>query len=341
VRKALETLVTQARRNGALCCKAELFALTNAGHELYKALFREWERRDVLPQQVQGYLSRPETRYALRITLEDTLFIPWGLVYGSTPTDPGDVHDPVDVRHYGGFWCLRYSPAALYNRIQARFEAEAIRRDAFTLVPVLNREVYDGVVAQLEAEDVAALKLYDEFKPAYSTREPFERWQSVSQLNGLLYFLCHASSSALDLSATDRLSAAAWINNLTKDATDYRTACLVFVNGCLTATETEKSSFLEASAEHGFVGFIGTEAKVPNLFAQRFGMEFIRGFIRGGEPLFQLMERLRLAHWPLSLLYSVYCFPSLCLLPRPGQDAADPPATNASFKRLGTTDLVS
>ena len=65
---------------------------------------------------------------------------------------------------------------------------------------------------------------------------------------------------------------------------DRKTACLVFVNGCCTATGHADGGFLEATGMQGFYGFIGTEANVPDVFALRFGLDFFTAcFVAGSQ----------------------------------------------------------
>src|SRR5262249_20866559 len=96
------------------------------------------------------------------------------------------------------------------------------------------------------------------------------------------------------------------------------------LNGCFTAASEADESFLIAIGQPGFFGFIGTEAAIPDDFALRFGQEFVRRFCDSGNPLFHVMDELWREHWPLGLLYSIYCSPDIRT--RPPKDGECGPA---------------
>src|SRR5204863_10056483 len=118
--------------------------------------------------------------------------------------------------------------------------------------------------------------------------------------------------------------------------------CVVFLNGCSTATGHPDGAFLEATGQPGMCGFIGTETVVPDVFALRFSLSFLSQFLQGGRSVSDIMHELWVRHFPLSLVYSIYTYP---LLQVERQAAVQPaPATpqddeNFSFGTLGSATL--
>jgi hypothetical protein len=101
----------------------------------------------------------------------------------------------------------------------------------------------------------------------------------------MLYFLCHADGERLALGAENLIT----LNDFRKikpNRLDHHAGCLVFINGCETAVGAADGGFLKATCRPGFYGFIGTETKVPDLVALRFGVEFLREFLSSGTALF-------------------------------------------------------
>jgi hypothetical protein len=133
-------------------------------------------------------------------------------------------------------------------------------------------------------------------------------WDRRQARLGLLYLYCHASEHRIGFSGADVLDTIDFTVDYRKHSVPPR--CLVFLNGCHTAA----GGFLEATGRDGFCGFIGAETAVPYMFAHRFGAAVIAA-LYGGEPLASIMDRLRERHWPLSLVYGLYAYPFLQLVP--------------------------
>ena len=86
---------------------------------------------------------------------------------------------------------------------------------------------------------------------------------------------------------------------------------LAFLNACRTAEPGSKDSFLHILHRFGFTGAIVTERQTIDNFANRFGLKFLRGFLRDGKPLGTLLHELRLDAAPLGLLYGAHCPPEI------------------------------
>lgn len=94
---------------------------------------------------------------------------------------------------------------------------------------------------------------------------------------------------------------------------------LVFLNACASASlnPAAATSFpkLFLSEDMGFLGFIGTEASVPDAFGSEFAEVFFREFV-GGLPLGRALHAARwymLKTWksPLGILYTLFAEPEI------------------------------
>ena len=86
---------------------------------------------------------------------------------------------------------------------------------------------------------------------------------------------------------------------------------LAFLNACQTAEAGSTESFLDVLHSFGFTGAIATERQTIDNFANEFGLAFLRGFLREGKPLGELLHSLRLERAPLGLLYGAHCPPEI------------------------------
>lgn len=132
-------------------------------------------------------------------------------------------------------------------------------------------------------------------------------WPTVRAVLGVLYFFCEADGHTLRIDDRGALRLNLFVEHLAVERRGRGIApTLAFLNGCMTAVGLADGGFLESLSEAGYIGFVGTEARVPDSFALMFGAEFLTMLLRDGIPIGQVLDTLRTRHWPLSLLYSVY-----------------------------------
>ena len=112
------------------------------------------------------------------------------------------------------------------------------------------------------------------------------------------------------------------------------------MNGCQTAIGAPNKAFddgfMEVTGQLGFCGFIGTEAKIPDLFAMRFAADFFFHLLYDEMTVGEIMDKLRRDHWPLGLVYSSCCHPLFRIrratsapVARPARNLCDEPLTAA------------
>ncbi len=166
-------------------------------------------------------------------------------------------------------------------------------------------------------------------------------WKELSVKNknsNFLYICCHSNNKTLALNSTDEIDMDNLRYNLASKLSE-NDICLIFLNGCSTAVEDEDGAFLEAIDLPGVYGFIGTETRVPDSFAFQFGVDFLFHFFYSGKPIYELMDILRRKHWPLSLVYGVYCISTVKVHHSSHRHDHIKINRNLSFERLGSYEL--
>lgn len=139
----------------------------------------------------------------------------------------------------------------------------------------------------------------------------------------LMYFYCHANtanpadqggpwSSFIELTNRDRVTLA----DLKREAPMEEALPgnpLIFINACESAEISPEfyDGFVPYFMAKGARGVVGTECKMPALFATEWALLFFPRFL-GGAPLGELFLELRQEFCkqhgnPLGLLYTVYC----------------------------------
>ena len=322
IRKLLEKLVKSETEQGGAVTARMLFDLAQAGYELYLGLFGATSDIGVADEvrerlrAATAELAARGRRYLIMFKVEDTLHIPWGLIYDSKPERVEGAPTPAD---YPDFWCIKYDASALNKKITLP-ALQAIPDDYFRILSVVNRSALMKAARLLPKEE--RLSLWDTVRwitTAFEFREPifhkerlFELWRSNRDKVNFLCFYGHANETMLSLGPgpEQNLPLNDFFTKLMRsEATPEKPGCVVFLNGCLTAVGRNNKGFLQATGREGFCGFIGTETKVPDLFALRFGIEFVTTFLNKEQRVYEIMRALREKYWPLGLSYSTCCYP--------------------------------
>lgn len=256
------------------------------------------------------------------IQSEIKVHIPWGLMFDRDRHTKISNLSGADVRK--GFWCMKYDVSGLYPSKYLEFLDDPTR---------------------LKVNPTGLFGIFHESALRYADPHDQLKWPSQSQFSSirdlkrkfrecheerLLYFFCHADENKLYLKEQERVSddyslnpaeLSAWRGGSTLARRD-----LFILNGCKTAVSQRGLNWLRVTRENGGLGFIGTEAVVPTLFAWNLGRDFLSLMVRDGCSALEAMRKLRDLHWPLSLLYGLYCVPNTYIevpikfLPRPRDD---------------------
>lgn len=321
VRRALKAFVKQCMNSnagGVQKSGKQLKEMAVKGHDLYNAIFCDKDNSHH-PQDIQKWLlDLAVNKPHIKVVVDDRMYIPWGLVFDGDPSLLSGEADDIDISHFGDFWCIKYFVSTYFSRMGAWGHHKPKSVNLYHLLSAIDEDVFTAAEKDLTSTEKGVL---DWLRSKFSSTRAFKIFSKGDLLNewnrnkndvDMLFFYCHADGTSIAFSGSEKLSMYDIKENLKRDARgELPSPCLVFLNGCSTASGSSDGGFLEATAGNGFCGFIGTEAEVPDLFALRFGLAFLYRFLLGGEPVYLTMDRLRSEHWPLSLLYSTYCYPML------------------------------
>lgn len=137
-----------------------------------------------------------------------------------------------------------------------------------------------------------------------------------------MYFYCHAESTGLtdpggpDTSCLVLTDARITLGDLNLDAPTTTQICgspLVFINACESAEMSPAfyDGFVPYFMAKGARGVVGTESRMPALFAAAWAKRFFERFLDGeplGEAFLGLRREFLEEHGnPLGLLYAVHC----------------------------------
>jgi hypothetical protein len=340
IRALLTLLVSECMDRGADSSGPTLKRLAMAGKDLHDTLFLDAGESEQSPQDILEYIRRfPDL--PVTISVDQTVYVPWGLIYdGDTEKLSGD--SALDAEAFRDFWCIRRKLSTVYRRITPDRFLRKIPASNFRILPVINRNAFEAARSQLTVTEEQSLLewLMSRFMPVYSASDFKASWAENASKIGMLFFHCHADGTKLALSEEDLIESHQLKLEFSRSVIGKRDwSCLLFLNGCSTATGDSDGAFLEAAGETGMSGFIGTEAEVPDVFALRFSLDFLSKFMQGNQSLRSTMLGLRVRHFPLSLLYSVYTYPGLQLESDNVLTPIQLPPANYSYGQLGTSTI--
>jgi hypothetical protein len=298
---------------------------------LAKASNKAWLAFEASKKALLDLESLNRMRLDFKVILEtDDLFVPWGLVFAARMSDlPAE--PKVSLADMGGFWLSHFNISITYSRTKT-FPVQ--RKTSTSKLFALHEVMFTQAKELLKTEDEECLqrleRLIDEnMRPAIDWDDFKASWEKVgAQHDSVLYFFGHSNGQRIelrdktgndvnDVSKADDpaydLNASGLIG-LRKEAPGDSVAIFLF-NGCSTAAPSPDSkevpisaNFLKATCDRGYFGFIGTETQVSNLFACRYGTEFLWRLYQENRSVGQAFDELLQSDklFPQNLLYSCY-----------------------------------
>jgi hypothetical protein len=342
VRKLLATMATNAAEGRMADQASTLRDLAIAGARLRNALFHSTPNRDP-GTEIKEWLTSLPIPHRISFIDQGGIRVPWGLIYEGDPAKFPDESLAAANVACDGFWALRYHVTAPPRIGVRKYELSG---ENFELIPVVHPDVHK------DTEVVRKTDEYDDFEqrvihsllhtPLLGKQALHGAWPRFASKDGLLYVLCHADGTALSFGKADadRLTFHDFKDDFPRY--DKKSLILIFLNGCSTAFDRlDKEGWLSVGSNQGFVGIIGTEAVIPDVFAMRFGLAFLAAFLGRGDSVLATIDELRRLHLPLSLIYSVHCPGTLRINPpfRPEELRPSPKPENLSLRKVGTNYL--
>ena len=308
--------------------RAALHTLARAGARLFQKIFLPNAAGldlAALAQHLRTIAGDPDVRLQLQI-VTNRFPVPWGLLY------LGDVREGAELswEHFVG---VRHIVEQL--PLLASFAAPP--RDIVSDNPalVVSVALNSSIDATMQVDFVARQNRF--WTEVSRTRHPLrvttrelcgavvQSLASADNDDALIYFYCHATApelgadGGLDTAALGLSDAVITLGDLNLDApreVRLRGHPLVFINACESAGLSPRfyEGFVPYFLAKGARGVIGTECKVPALFAEAWAQRFFELFFSGpslGETFLSLRRYFLAEHGnPLGLLYGVTVTPT-------------------------------
>lgn len=298
--------------------------LAEAGWFLFYKFFLDTDDKELLALGERLLALGTQDQHSLQISSRDFL-LPWSLLYlaEEAPSTPDEVdtgrflgyrhlieHIPFDQRPDVGYDIPSADPALsiglnLNTGIDSEMGIQVVKQTQTFWHTLADQHVVQ-VSERLDDQSL------------------IEALKDPELPDQIMYFYCHADSQGLDekggpgesslqLSGNTTIT----LKNLEIRAPTRRKlerAPLVFINACESAELSPLfyAGFMPYFTKKGARGVIGTECKVPALFAAEFAQRFFKAFLSGKKTLAEVMFDLRREFLEqesnvLGLLYASYC----------------------------------
>jgi hypothetical protein len=318
-RKVLEGLGKEFQNPARPDYGPSLARLARAGSAVHYLLFDGAVAEAESAMEMKEWLEA-NSADDIHITVNSDLAVqvPWSLVFDA-PAPSADMNGefPAGIEAYRAFWGFRYRVTTLCNSMPMWDLDSALKQAGFRMLLVLHESEYEAALNMMNDKERAYFARVVE-RPvgrAFSWDAARIKWRQIAENDSLVYILCHSDGETLRLDHGDEISVTLFSQQFSKKRGATRGATLCFFNGCFTARGSLDNSFHAASQIPGFCGFVGTEAPIPTRFAARFGLQFLFLLVERGMPVQAIVDHLRVAHWPLGLLYGCYAHPAFSLEP--------------------------
>ena len=328
VRKQLKVIAHATGPFGAAEFAPLLQNLAQRGEELFLQLMPDMGNggaSDLQQRLEQVAQSAKPDRHDFKIILEtEKLFVPWGFVFSGRRNDLPRT-PTLSLADMKGFWLFHFNISIAHSstsRLPLKRKSVACKLFA------LHADMFNGARELLKIDDE---KCWDRLEKLLAGKmaptmdwESFEAaWKEVrDDYDSVLYLFGHSDGQRIQLRDKDGGDEeddpkfdllAASLKRFRKRPSD--SVSIFLLNGCCTAAPHPDSeevpisaNFLKETRQPGYFGFVGTEAQVSNVFACRYGTEFLWRLCREGrsvgETFDELLQDGKL--FPQNLLYSCY-----------------------------------
>jgi hypothetical protein len=298
--------------------------LANHGRAVRDSLFSDGppeykQQMGEIRKWFESWSTDVETKIKLAVTVDPNFQIPWGVLhdFGSKDMDPSVL--------YEGFWAIRYNVSALYNGFPPLPFRKTIPQEELMHLAAVDLPLFNRVTGFLDAQNVNLINglLNRPVGQAFSTEGCKKRWKQACDNDCVISFFAHGSGKQIQISRDDQISASDFRDIFERESIVVKphnspVTALSLLNGCDTSAGDGYNSFLVATADPGFCGFVGVEATVPDRFALLFGQEFLHSVLISGRSVGETIQELWHKHYPMSLFYGNYADPDFRV------EAADP-----------------
>jgi hypothetical protein len=292
--------------------------LAQAGADLSSELFDAIDGDRQTAIDAKALIAQTTTRRPLTIHSDASIHVPWGFVFLG---DPDAMPAPTrTIADFSDFWLERYSISTRFNPCNL-MPNTARPRANFRILLALHKGLHERAQEHIPHERKECFQRIQRYQVGVVAEWELcrRKWREISKQDSVLYVYGHSDGTSIELDpAIDpnpKMEAVRFHNFFRK--ADASSASIFFLNGCVTGSGQDHDGFLRVTSMPGFYGFIGTEANVPNKFASEYGIDFMHHLCELGLSVQESYDKLRISHFPLSLLYSCFAHPHFRVEPVP------------------------
>lgn len=306
--------------------------LAQRGSDLFQELLPDSEGYQFDLKQRLQKVSQASSgeRYDLKIILEtDRLLVPWGFAFsGDVANLPDAKALSLSLADMKGFWLSHFNISITYS---GNLPLPSERKTRACKLFALHSDMFAAARRSLEQDpklttviDRLDQILDENKKPTVDWTSFFDQWGKVgNEDDAILCLYGHSDGQRIELRDKKReeeIEDDPKFDLLAANFKKFRkrpdgSASIFLLNGCRTAAPEPGSrqipistNFLKETRTSGYFGFIGTEAQVSNVFACRYGAEFMWRLFQEGRSVGEAFDEL--FHddslFPQNLLYSCY-----------------------------------
>ena len=282
--------------------RALLQKVADAGARTTYVIF-DREGDDHVPGEVAQWIEDQlaDGDNELVITLDKTINIPWGCLFGMGENEALAAEDELkmDERFWWYKFRLRFQAFLRTNKNSARTS----ETNGTALLSACNREARDGLDHEFDIWDGSQMG------STFSYESCRELARDASGKDTLFHFFGHAEGDTLQVDNDDHIDVVSFKQLLDLlRGQKSTTRLLVFLNACSSADGVLDYSFRTSALRSGMCGFIGTEAIIPTKYAAMFGKRIADMVVTNQTPVTEALDNLRNDDelWPLSIFYSYY-----------------------------------
>ncbi|MDB5378376.1 MAG: hypothetical protein JWR00_2822 [Rubritepida sp.] len=341
------------RRGAQPAYTARLEPLRSAGGVLFNAIFDaqdgDTEQAREIREEIQKHARELAAGRAapanLAIVLrDDGVLVPWSFAFNAEAdvaplaSDPPDPGRTLRLKDFHGFWLSQFCIRQRFTGLD-RLPTMPRTTPDFRGLHIVNEQLFTDAMSILRDRPNAAGRVNDVFfqplRPGNMVRDwtaTREEWARIKDANDSVVFVFgHSDGEMIELGLAppgqDRrrysLSSAAFRDLIRKAGATSASFC--FLNACRTASPDPNpggalfnASFLKATRQKGFHGFIGTEAEVGNADSLHYASEFLYLIYAEGYSVGEAFDALAAREdlLPFNFYYSCFALPDF-RIPRP------------------------
>ena len=290
-----------------------LAKLAFAGFRLYQAVFEDGGDPDLIRvgEWLRGLAAQDDVTTVQLVT--DGFPVPWPLMYLADSWDP----DALSWDGFLGMQCV--IEQVPFAQLTAPPDTTIASQPEVAVQALLN----ESIDAEMPSRPITAQREYWRGRGVGlvegSTRADVESALTSDAASDVLYFFCHAESDDDDPDASELIMTGkdiitlGEIRAIAQVKVPFAGHPLVFLNACESGELSPLfySGFVPYFLNRGARGVIGTECRVPGLFASEWAKAFFDGLFSGealGRVVLDVRRRFLAEHNnPLGLLYVVHC----------------------------------